>query len=76
VDDDEKRPLRHGGVPQHGDARNEQTGERVFDSFATGAGIGARRMLNKRSKTNLCFDLGFGRDGSPAVLRRSGSVLS
>jgi hypothetical protein len=24
-------------------------------------------MLNKRSKTNLCFDIGFGKDGSRAA---------
>jgi hypothetical protein len=46
---------------------NEQTGEKVFDSFATGAGIGFRLMLNKRSRTNLCLDVGWGRQGSKAV---------
>jgi hypothetical protein len=47
--------------------RNTQTGEKLFDSFATGAGLGARLMLNKRSKTNLCLDIGFGKEGSRAV---------
>ena len=39
----------------------------LFDSFATGGGFGFRLMLNKRSKTNLCFDIGFGKDGSRAA---------
>jgi hypothetical protein len=46
---------------------NEQTGERVFDSFATGAGVGLRLMMNKRSKTNLAFDVGLGNDGAARV---------
>jgi hypothetical protein len=46
---------------------NEQTGEKLFDSFASGAGFGLRVMLNKRSQTNLCFDVGWGKDGSHAV---------
>jgi hypothetical protein len=41
---------------------NEDTGEKLFDSFATGAGIGLRLMMNKRSKTNLAFDVGRGND--------------
>jgi hypothetical protein len=41
-------------------------GHELFDSFATGAGIGLRLMLNKWSKTNLCFDIGWGRDGKAA----------
>ena len=44
-----------------------QTGEKLFDSFATGAGVGLRLMLNKRSQTNLCLDIGWGKDGSRAV---------
>jgi len=46
---------------------DEQADEKLFDSFATGAGFGFRFMLNKRSKTNLCFDIGFGEQGSKAV---------
>jgi hypothetical protein len=46
---------------------NEQAGEELFDSVAPGAGIGFRFMLNKRSKTNLCFDIGRGKNGSKAV---------
>jgi outer membrane protein assembly factor BamA len=46
---------------------NKETGEKLFDSFATGGGFGFRLMLNKRSLTNLCLDLGLGQDGSKAV---------
>ena len=47
---------------------NEQTGERLFDSFATGAGLGLRLLINKRSKTNLCVDVAWGREGSHVYL--------
>jgi hypothetical protein len=43
---------------------NEQTGEKLFDSFATAGGAGLRLMLSKRSKTNLCLDFGRGGQGS------------
>ena len=43
---------------------NLETGERLFHSAAPGAGAGLRLSINKRSKTNLCFDVGFGKDGS------------
>ena len=46
---------------------NRQANKDLFDSFATGAGFGFRLMLNKRSKTNLCFDIGFGKEGSRAA---------
>jgi len=46
---------------------NLQGGEELFDSFATGAGAGLRLSINKRSKTNLCFDVGFGKQGSRGV---------
>jgi hypothetical protein len=46
---------------------NEDAGEELFDEFATGAGVGFRVMLNKRSQTNLCFDIGWGKSGSRAV---------
>ena len=42
---------------------NSESGERLFDNFAPGAGAGLRVLLNKRSKTNLCFDIGVGRAG-------------
>ncbi len=46
---------------------DEEAGEELFDAFATGAGVGFRFMLNKRSQTNLCLDVGWGRGGSSAV---------
>jgi outer membrane protein assembly factor BamA len=46
---------------------SRETGERLFDSFATGAGAGLRVMLNKRSKTNLCIDYGRGQQGSSGL---------
>jgi outer membrane protein assembly factor BamA len=46
---------------------NSESGERLFDNFAPGAGAGLRILLNKRSKTNLCFDIGVGRAGSRGV---------
>jgi hypothetical protein len=42
----------------------KDTGEALFDTVAPGLGIGARVLLNKRSRTNLCVDVGWGRDGS------------
>ena len=41
--------------------------ERIFDSFAWGGGAGVRLLINKRSKTNLCLDVGFGKQGSRGV---------
>jgi hypothetical protein len=46
---------------------NLETGERLFHTFAPGGGAGLRLLINKRSKTNLCFDVGFGKDGSRGV---------
>ncbi|HXB55239.1 MAG TPA: BamA/TamA family outer membrane protein [Vicinamibacteria bacterium] len=46
---------------------DRETAERLFDSFATGAGAGLRLMLNKRSKTNFCIDYGHGKGGSSGV---------
>jgi hemolysin activation/secretion protein len=46
---------------------NEESGEKLLDSYAPGAGFGFRLMLNKRSQTNLCFDIGWGKEGSRAV---------
>ena len=41
--------------------------ERLFDSYATAGGAGLRLLINKRSKTNLCLDFGFGKQGSRGV---------
>ncbi len=43
------------------------TGEHLFDSFATAGGAGLRLLINKRSKTNLCFDFGVGKQGSRGI---------
>jgi hypothetical protein len=40
------------------------TGQKLFDSWAPGAGFGFRVLLNKRSRTNLATDYGWGKDGS------------
>ena len=46
---------------------NSQSREQLFDDFASAAGAGLRLLINKRSKTNLCLDVGFGRQGSKGV---------
>jgi outer membrane protein assembly factor BamA len=46
---------------------DERQGERLFDAFATGGGVGLRLMMNKRSKTNLAFDVGVGNDWEPRL---------
>lgn len=46
---------------------NQQADERIFDHFAPGGGAGLRLLLNKRSKTNLAFDIGFGERGNRGV---------
>jgi hypothetical protein len=43
---------------------NSETGQKLFDTFAPGAGFGFRFLLNKRSRTNLCTDYGWGKAGS------------
>jgi outer membrane protein assembly factor BamA len=43
---------------------NTQSGEKLFDGFASAGGLGLRVLFNKRSKTNLCIDYGWGRQGS------------
>jgi hypothetical protein len=40
---------------------------RDVDRFATGGDAGFRLLINKRSKSNLCFDVGFGKQGSRGV---------
>lgn len=46
---------------------NLEQDEHLFDSAAIGAGAGLRLLINKRSKTNLCFDVGFGKQGSRGI---------
>jgi hypothetical protein len=43
---------------------NPMPREQLGDSFATGAGLGLRALLNKHSRTNLCADYGWGQQGS------------
>jgi len=38
-------------------------GERLFDGFARAAGRSSR-AANKRSRTNFCIDVAFGKDGA------------
>ncbi len=44
-----------------------RSGEHLFDRFASAGGVGLRVLLNKRSKTNLCLDVGWGQQGSRGV---------
>ena len=46
---------------------NTQADEKLFDSFAPAGGIGLRVLFNKRSRTNLCIDYGWGRQGSKGL---------
>jgi len=46
---------------------NLQQDEQLFDSVAIGGGAGVRLLINKRSKTNLCFDVGIGKHGSKGI---------
>jgi outer membrane protein assembly factor BamA len=41
-----------------------ETGTRVFESWAPAGGFGFRVLLNKRSRTNLATDYGWGKSGS------------
>jgi hypothetical protein len=43
---------------------NVDAGEKLFKSYAPGGGVGFRVLLNKRSRSNLCADYGWGKDGS------------
>jgi outer membrane protein assembly factor BamA len=48
-------------------ATNLDAGEQLFDSVAPAAGAGLRLLVNKRSRTNLCFDVAFGKAGSRGI---------
>lgn len=41
--------------------------QELFDSVAPAFGGGIRLLLSKRSRTNLCFDVGIGKDGARGV---------
>ncbi|HEX7487170.1 MAG TPA: hypothetical protein VF332_13540, partial [Vicinamibacterales bacterium] len=46
---------------------NRKTGETLFHSMAPGAGVGLRLLADKLSRTSICLDAGFGRNGSRGV---------
>ena len=46
---------------------NEEEREQLFEHLAPGGGAGLRVLLNKRSRVQLCFDVGFGERGSTGV---------
>jgi hypothetical protein len=43
---------------------SRESGDRLFQAFAPAAGLGLRVLLNKTSRTNLCVDYGWGKQGS------------
>jgi hypothetical protein len=46
---------------------DRSSGQRLFDRLAPGGGVGLRLLINKRSRTNLAFDIGFGEKGNKGV---------
>src|SRR5262249_50862587 len=48
-------------------ATSLDTGEQLFESVAPSGGGGIRVLLSKRSHTNLCLDLAWGKSGSRGV---------
>lgn len=46
---------------------NLEAGETLFDSYAPAGGAGLRVLFNKRSRTNLCVDFAFGKDGAKGL---------
>jgi len=46
---------------------NTSSGEKLFDNYAPAAGAGLRALFNKHSRTNLCVDFAFGKDGAKGV---------
>jgi outer membrane protein assembly factor BamA len=42
-------------------------GQSLFDRVAPGGGAGLRVLMNKRSKTNIAFDVGFGERGNRGI---------
>ena len=43
---------------------DRETGEKLFDGFATAGGVGLRVLFAKRTGTNLCIDYAWGRQGA------------
>jgi outer membrane protein assembly factor BamA len=46
---------------------DRQSGEALFDAVALSAGGGLRLLVSKRSRTNLCLDVAWGKDGASGV---------
>jgi hypothetical protein len=46
---------------------NLEAGEKLFESFAPAAGAGLRVLFNKRSRTNFCVDVAFGKAGAKGI---------
>ncbi len=46
---------------------DKQSGQSLFDDVAPGTGVGLRVSMNKRSRTNICIDVGVGRQGSKGL---------
>ena len=46
---------------------DKQSGQSLFDDVAPGGGVGLRVSMNKRSRTNICIDVGVGRQGSKGL---------
>jgi hypothetical protein len=46
---------------------DSQSGEQLFDTLSPGGGLGFRLLVSKRSRTNLCLDVGFGSHRSRGV---------
>jgi len=46
---------------------NLEAGEKLFASYAPAGGAGLRVLFNKRSRTNLCVDFAFGKDGAKGL---------
>jgi outer membrane protein assembly factor BamA len=46
---------------------DRETGEQLFDGFATAGGVGLRVLFNKRTGTNMCVDYAWGRQGAKGL---------
>ena len=45
----------------------DASGQSLFDDVAPAAGVGLRVLMNKRARTNICIDVGVGRQGSKGL---------
>jgi hemolysin activation/secretion protein len=46
---------------------DQEAGQPLFHDVAPGAGVGLRVQMNKRARTNICIDVGVGRQGSKGL---------